>query len=95
MYLQKLNDHVDVRHAATLSQALEAAKNAMDASLVLLDLRMPGMNGLAGYRAMQKELPNTPIVIFSGDTNPDLIKASLQAGAAGFIPKTMRAPAMI
>ena len=62
---------------------------------MLLDLRMPGMNGLAGFRAMQKELPNTPIVIFSGDTNPDLIKASLQAGASGFIPKTMRAPAMI
>lgn len=95
VYLQKLDDNVDVRHAATLAQALEAAKGAMDASLVLLDLRMPGMNGLAGYRAMQKELPNTPIVIFSGDTNPDLIKASLQAGAAGFIPKTMRAPAMI
>jgi len=63
--------------------------------LCLSDIRMPGMNGLAGFRAMQKELPTTPIVIFSGDTNPDLIKASLQAGASGFIPKTMRAPAMI
>jgi DNA-binding NarL/FixJ family response regulator len=95
VYLQKLDTKVDVLHAATLAQALDAAKGATDASLVLLDLRMPGMNGLAGFRAMQKELPTTPIVIFSGDTNPDLIKASLQAGAAGFIPKTMRAPAMI
>lgn len=95
VYLQKLDTKVDVLHAATLAQALEAAKGALDTTLVLLDLRMPGMNGLAGFRAMQKELPNTPIVIFSGDTNPDLIKASLQAGAAGFIPKTMRAPAMI
>jgi DNA-binding NarL/FixJ family response regulator len=95
VYLQRLDTKVDVLHAATLAQALDAAKGATDASLVLLDLRMPGMNGLAGFRAMQKELPTTPIVIFSGDTNPDLIKASLQAGAAGFIPKTMRAPAMI
>jgi DNA-binding NarL/FixJ family response regulator len=95
VYLQKLDTKVDVLHAATLAQALDAAKGATDTALVLLDLRMPGMNGLAGFRAMQKELPTTPIVIFSGDTNPDLIKASLQAGAAGFIPKTMRAPAMI
>jgi DNA-binding NarL/FixJ family response regulator len=95
VYLQKLDTKVEVLHAATLAQGLEAAKGAADAALVLLDLRMPGMNGLAGFRAMQKELPTTPIVIFSGDTNPDLIKASLQAGAAGFIPKTMRAPAMI
>jgi len=94
-YLQKLDTNIDVLHAATLGQALEAAKGAVDTSLVLLDLRMPGMNGLAGFRAMQKELPNTPIVIFSGDTNPDLIKAALQAGVAGFIPKTMRALAMI
>jgi two-component system nitrate/nitrite response regulator NarL len=55
---------------------------------------MPGMNGLAGLKSVQA-LTAVPIVILSGETNPDTIRNALQAGAAGFLPKTMRGTAML
>lgn len=94
-FLSRMSDDVEVVHAGTLPQALEAANTNKVTDLVLLDLRMPGMNGLAGIRIMKKALPSTPIVVFSGDISGDVIRTALQAGASGYIPKTMRAPAML
>jgi DNA-binding NarL/FixJ family response regulator len=88
-------DDADVLHAASLSEAVAVAKKVKDLDAVLLDLRMPGMNGLAGLSAIRHECPDVPVVILSGDEHPDTVRASLQAGAAGFIPKTMHGAAML
>jgi len=88
-------DDADVLHAANLSEAVDVAKKAKTLDAVLLDLRMPGMNGLAGLSAMRHECPDVPVVILSGYEHPDTARASLQAGAAGFIPKTMHGAAML
>jgi len=88
-------DDADVLHAANLSEAVEAAKRANALDAVLLDLRMPGMNGLAGLGAIRQLCPDVPVVILSGDEHPETVRASLQAGAAGFIPKTMHGAAML
>jgi DNA-binding NarL/FixJ family response regulator len=88
-------DDADVLHAANLSEAVAVAKDASALDAVLLDLRMPGMNGLAGLSAIRQQCPGVPVVILSGDEHPDTARASLQAGAAGFIPKTMHGAAMI
>lgn len=94
-FLKRLDQDLTVLHAATLPQALEQARKADDLDLVLLDLRMPGMNGLAGLKTMQAARPGVPIVVLSGETQPDTIRSALQAGAAGFLPKTMRGTAML
>jgi len=94
-YLKRLDEHIEVLHAATLPRALEAIRKGADLDLVLLDLRMPGMNGLAGLKSVREACPGVPIVILSGDTSPDTIRNALQAGAAGFLPKTMRGSAML
>jgi two-component system, NarL family, nitrate/nitrite response regulator NarL len=53
------------------------------------------MNGLAGLKAVQAESGSVPIVILSGETDPETIRNALQAGAAGFVPKTMRGTTML
>jgi DNA-binding NarL/FixJ family response regulator len=93
-FLKRLDEDLQVVHAATLPQALEHIRKADALDLILLDLRMPGMNGLAGLKSVQA-LSGVPIVILSGETNPDIIRNALQAGAAGFLPKTMRGTAML
>ena len=93
-FLKRLDKDLHVLHAATLPQALDHVRKAAALDLVLLDLRMPGMNGLAGLKSVQA-LTGVPIVILSGETNPDTIRNALQAGAAGFLPKTMRGTAML
>jgi DNA-binding NarL/FixJ family response regulator len=94
-FLKRLDKDLHVLHAANLSQALDHLRKADALDLVLLDLRMPGMNGLAGLKSVQAARTGVPIVILSGETNPDTIRNALQAGAAGFLPKTMRGTAML
>jgi DNA-binding NarL/FixJ family response regulator len=94
-FLKRLDKDLHVLHAANLSQALDLARKGDPLDLVLLDLRMPGMNGLAGLKAVQAARTDVPVVILSGETNPDIIRNALQAGAAGFLPKTMRGTALL
>jgi CheY-like chemotaxis protein len=49
-FLKRLDKELHVLHAATLPQALDLVRKADDLDLVLLDLRMPGMNWLAGLK---------------------------------------------
>jgi len=90
-----LSSDVRVHHAGTLPQALEVARASNSLTLILLDLRMPGMNGLTGLRLMRETRPDVPVIVMSGDADAEIARMALQAGAAGFIPKTMRAAAML
>jgi len=94
-FLKRLDHDVQVLHAGTLPQALELARQNSELDAILLDLRMPGMNGLAGLKAMRAIRADVPVAILSGEVDPDTIRGALQAGAAGFLPKTMRATAML
>jgi two-component system, NarL family, nitrate/nitrite response regulator NarL len=94
-FLKRLADDLQVYHAATLPQAIDLVRKTGGLNLILLDLRMPGMNGLAGLKSLQAESGDVPIVVLSGETDPETIRSALNAGAAGFVPKTMRGTTML
>lgn len=93
--LKELDADVRVYHAGTLQEVLELARTAERLDLILLDLRMPGMNGFAGLQAVRQKRPEVPVAILSGQIDPQTIREALQAGAAGYLPKTMRAAGML
>ena len=93
--LKELDADVRVYHAGTLQQVLELARTVERLDLILLDLRMPGMNGFAGLQAVRQKRPEVPVAILSGQIEPQTIREALQAGAAGYLPKTMRAAGML
>ena len=55
--------------------------------VVLLDLRMPGMDGLRCLEALRERHPNVKAVVLSGSEEPDVIEAAFRRGAVGFIVK--------
>jgi len=55
--------------------------------LILTDLRMPGMDGLALLRAIKQLSPPTPVVIFTAYTSEANAQEALAAGAAAFLAK--------
>ncbi|WP_431856005.1 response regulator [Azospirillum sp.] len=65
---------------------LLAAQGDMD--LLLLDINMPGMNGLSGLVSLRSQFPATPVVVVSAHEDRKLVREVIQCGAAGFIPKS-------
>jgi DNA-binding NarL/FixJ family response regulator len=55
--------------------------------LFLVDFHMPGMS-IAGVKQLATAFPEVPIAVVSGTANAADVKAVIQAGARGFIPKT-------
>jgi DNA-binding NarL/FixJ family response regulator len=54
---------------------------------VLLDVRMPGMDGLAVLERLREEYPSIAVVMLSGIDDPVLVRAALERGAAAFVLK--------
>ncbi len=56
--------------------------------LLVLDAKLPGLNGVDILRRIAKKLPHMRVLIFSGYENPVLVREMLEAGAHGFVEKT-------
>lgn len=55
--------------------------------IVILDIRMPLLNGLGAARRLQQRLPGLKVVIFTMDDSPDHLEAAMNAGAVGYLLK--------
>jgi DNA-binding NarL/FixJ family response regulator len=63
--------------------------------VVLLDLRLPGMNGVEVARRMVQVSPSTRVVILSAFDEIDYVRAALAAGVAGYLLKTTPADELV
>lgn len=75
-------------------EAFDAVARYADLDLILLDLGLPGIGGLAAIPELLVRAPAVPVVVLSAEENPRIIGEALSAGAAGFIPKTTRSEEM-
>src|SRR3712207_6408756 len=76
-----------VAEAADGLEALELCRSSRP-DLVLMDVGMPRMGGLAATRAIKEELPLTIVLIMTALEEPDNLAEALRAGAAGYVTKT-------
>src|SRR3954453_11850686 len=70
-----------VGEAGTGREAL-ALTRRLHPNLVLLDVRLPDMDGLAVARAIKLESPRTSVIVFTFYENADYLLEALKAGAA-------------
>jgi len=92
--LQSLDEHLELGEAGNCSQAEAlAAEHAYD--LVLVDLKMPGVGGLDALTVVRAAFPSTPVVVVSGEDDPSVVRAAIECGAMGFIPKSSTPEVMI
>lgn len=76
-----------VGEAATGERALEQAPE-LAPDVVLLDLSLPGMNGIETARALHAVLPGARFVALSMYEDPAYVQSFFQAGGSGYVPKS-------
>lgn len=85
------NDVVAVCSGADALQAMEAA--AYD--VVLLDLRMPGMDGMTVLREICRRWPECEVIVITGYPSLDTAKEAIRVGARDYLSKPLEPTAVI
>lgn len=85
----------EILEADSLTAAVEALEAAGDVDLVLLDLNIPDVSHLSGLDTLRERFPATPVVMVSGVTDRKVVRDALAAGAAGFVPKSLKRAAIV
>jgi two-component system response regulator DesR len=89
--LLALEDDLDVvAQAASGAEALAMAR-AHTPDVAVLDLQMPGPDGIAVAEQLRDALPGCATLIVTGHGRPGHLKRALGAGVRGFLPKTVSA----
>jgi DNA-binding NarL/FixJ family response regulator len=92
--LSDLNEELEFTEAGTCSEALEKIEQT-GADLILLDLTMPGSDGLSALREIRQQFPAIPIAVLSGLDDPALIREAIDEGASGFVPKSSSSEVLV
>lgn len=88
-------DGCEIFEAASLEEALATLEKQSNFDLVLLDLNIPDVKRLDGLKLLRSRHPILPVVMVSGAFDRGIVREALGAGAAGFIPKSMKRSAIV
>lgn len=83
----------DVADAGCFAELLSVLAQ-QPCTFMVVNLDLPGMNGVAGIRHLRQHFPDARVIVLSGRSDRGTILESLSAGAHGFIMKTMTDDAM-
>lgn len=89
--LSDTDDFEVVGEASTGSQVLPLVRRHSP-DLVLLDLRMPGIDGLTALDQIKHESPNVKVVILSATSDQSVIQTALTHGASAYVIKSVNPP---
>ena len=86
VFLEAFDDLKLVGQAANGLEALQLCERVQP-DVVLMDLAMPEMDGIAATRAIRQSFPNIQVVVLTGFGGQELAPGALRAGAAAFLLK--------
>jgi len=87
---QILEAYDDLRVVGDADSGEEALAmvNALRPDVVLLDIRLPGMNGIEVTRRLSRDHPDVRVIMVSAYDEDEYVRGALEAGAAGYLRKT-------
>jgi DNA-binding NarL/FixJ family response regulator len=94
MFLEN-EDDIEVDTVPDVSSACSKISDNGPYDLVMLDYIMPGMDGLNGMKRAIDLNSDHPVAVMSGTAPKAIARDALDAGAIGFLPKTMGAKSLV
>lgn len=85
MVLSASMENAEVLEAGSLEEALRGSDSTPN--LVLLDVKLPGLNGVEGIALLKRKWPTAPVLMLSSQDEPETMRQALTRGAVGFISK--------
>jgi DNA-binding NarL/FixJ family response regulator len=84
-----LEERPDLQIIAEAQDGIEAVRQAeaLQPDMILLDIGLPGLNGIECARRIGKLAPNSRIIFLTQETSADLVHAALNLGALGYVNK--------
>jgi Response regulator containing a CheY-like receiver domain and an HTH DNA-binding domain len=79
---------VTILQASNADETRRIAHEAPKLDLILLDLMMPGLNGISDLKKFIDTLPPIPVVIVSGSRQRTTIRSAIECGARGYVLKS-------
>lgn len=95
LVLQQLPDVTEILEAGNYNDALRFAEHNPDLDMALLDLNMPGCDGVVSIRYFNHRYPHIPVMVVSGEENSAIMEKVMAAGALGYVCKNSSAPVML
>lgn len=86
--LRQLGPDAVVLQAGDAHTALRVVEEQRDLDVVILDLVMPGMNGLSALPEFGRSRPDLPVIVLSSSEEPRDARKALAQGALGYVPKS-------
>lgn len=93
MVLNESLPDAEIIEAGTLNDAMQSATDQPD--VVLLDIKLPGLNGVEGIALLKRRWPHLPIMMLSSQDEPETVRMALARGATCFVSKADTADKII
>jgi len=82
--------NVSFIHAKNGKMAIEMCEDNPDLDLVLMDIQLPGIDGLQATREIKRFRPDLPVIATTANTYDEDRAASIEAGCSGYITKPLQ-----
>ncbi len=81
--------------AVTCEEALEALENRTPPAIVLMDISLPGINGIEGTRRIRTRSPDTRVIMLTIHEESDKVFEAICSGASGYLLKPADAAGIV
>jgi DNA-binding NarL/FixJ family response regulator len=93
--LNQLDLQIIVLEAANTEDAAQLITRTRNLDLILLDIDLPGVDGLTALPGLRELAPTVPVIVLSGSEASVHVKSAIDKGAVGYIPKSCSSHEML
>ena len=86
--LRQIGPDTDVLEAADAAEALTLVAKHTDLDVVVLDIVMPGLDGLRAIAEFGRARPDLPVIVLSSSEDAQTVREAFARGALGYVPKS-------